>query len=160
MNEQNQKLIASFYDAFNRKDYKMMQQMYADNASFSDPVFTNLDSKGVRAMWEMLLTASKDLRVVVSDIKATDRSGECKWEAFYTFTATGNKVRNIIFAQLVFDNNGKIVMHTDRFDLYRWSRMAFGITGVLMGWTSFFQNKVRATAMTRLQKFIDKKSGY
>jgi ketosteroid isomerase-like protein len=157
MTEENKTLITRFYEALNRKDYTTMQQMYADNASFSDSVFVNLNSKEVRAMWEMLLTSAKDLTVVVSDIKATDDTGECKWEAFYTFTATGRKVHNIIFANFVF-SHGKIVKHTDRFDLYRWSKMAFGFSGLLLGFTGFFQNKVRMTALSRLHKFMEKKS--
>jgi ketosteroid isomerase-like protein len=157
MAEENEKLIMRFYDAFNRKDYRTMQEMYADTACFSDSVFVNLNSKQVRGMWEMLLTSATDLKVVVSNIRATADTGECRWDAFYTFSATGKKVHNIIFANFVF-RDGKIVKHTDQFDLYRWSRMAFGLTGLLLGFTSFFQNKVRKTALTRLQKFIEKKS--
>jgi hypothetical protein len=129
--------------------------MYADNATFYDPVFANLDSAGVKAMWEMLLTASKDLELRVSNITANDTEGSCTWEAFYTFSATGRKVHNIIQAHFIF-SNGKIIQHTDRFDLYRWSRMAFGISGFLLGWTPFFKRKIQATAGGKLKKFMSK----
>lgn len=151
----NKETIHRFYDAFNKRDFKTMQSMYADNATFYDPVFKNLDSAGVKAMWEMLLTASKDLEVKVSSINANESEGSCTWEAFYTFTTTGRKVHNIIHARFNF-SDGKIVKHVDQFDLYRWSRMAFGVTGVLLGWTPFLQSKIQATAGGRLKKFMSK----
>ncbi len=149
----NQDLIHTFYAAFDQRDFKTMQSLYADHATFSDPVFTQLDSAGVKAMWEMLLTSAKDLKVSVGNVTANEAGGACTWEAFYTFSTTGRKVHNIIQAQFTFAN-GKIVKHVDRFDFYRWSRMAFGATGVLLGWTSFFQRKVQATANGKLRKFM------
>jgi ketosteroid isomerase-like protein len=48
----NQQLISNFYTAFQNKDYKTMQAAYTDTATFSDPVFENLNAAEVRAMWK------------------------------------------------------------------------------------------------------------
>ena len=121
-----------------------MAAQYADNASFSDPVFPDLDADGVRDMWRMLLEAD-DLTVEFSEVTADDTTGSARWDAWYTFSATGNKVHNIIFANFKFVD-GKIVRHDDKFDFWRWSRQALGAPGVLLGWTPFIRNKVQTMA--------------
>jgi hypothetical protein len=151
----NEQIISKFYSAFNARDYKTMQSFYHPNASFYDPVFENLNSGEVKAMWEMLTTTAKDLKIECSEININETTGSCRWDAWYTFTATGRQVHNIIHASFNF-KDGKIIKHNDRFDLWRWTRMALGLPGVLLGWSPLIQNKVRRTAQGRLKKFLTK----
>ena len=153
MNE-NELLIQKFYTCFQNKDYKGMQECYADNAIFNDSVFKNLNSNQVKAMWEMLIKNGKDLRLEFKDIKATKSNGTAHWDAYYTFSKTGNKVINRIDATFTFEN-GKIVSHTDYFNFYTWAKQALGIMGILLGWTSFMKNKVQKSAMKSLTAFIN-----
>ena len=149
----NEQLITKFYSSFQNKDYKNMQDCYADHARFSDAVFTGLDAKQVRAMWEMLIKNGKDLKLTFGNVKGDMAGGNAEWTATYTFSRTGNKVTNNINARFEI-KNGKIVKHTDSFPFYTWAKQAFGFTGLLIGWTPFFQNKVRTTAMESLAKFM------
>jgi hypothetical protein len=149
----NTDLIFQFYSAFGKKDYKTMQDAYHPEAKFTDPVFPDLSANEVKAMWQMLVTSAKDLKVGCSDVWANDEHGECKWEAWYTFTATGRQVHNIIYASFEF-KDGKIFRHDDEFNFWRWSRMALGNPGLLLGWSPVIINKVRKTAGGRLRKFI------
>ena len=130
-----------------------MQDCYADNATFNDAVFSNLNAKQVKVMWEMLLKTGKDLRLEFKNIKADDKTGSAEWIAYYTFSRTGNKVVNRIKAGFVFEN-GKIVKHTDDFDFYTWAKQSLGTTGLLLGWTPFLKNKIRSTAMQNLNDFM------
>ena len=130
-----------------------MQSLYRDDDSFSDPVFQNLNAKEARAMWEMLISASTDLKIEYSAVSADDRGGKCMWQAWYTFTATGRKVHNVIYANFSF-RDGKILSHIDKFDFWRWSKMALGTPGLVLGWTPIIRNKVRTTARRRLDKFM------
>ena len=148
-----EELIKNFYLAFDRKDYKTMQSLYHPDAKFDDPAFPDLNSKQVKAMWQMLVTSATDLRVEASDISANEHSGKCMWQAWYTFTATERKVHNVIYASFEF-KDGLIYRHTDRFDFWRWSKMALGTTGILLGWTPFIERKVRERARRRLDKFM------
>lgn len=153
----NQKLINHFYNSFNQRDYKAMQDCYADNATFSDEVFQNLNSAEVRAMWKMLCLRGKDLQIHFQNVTADEKSGSCEWIANYTFSQTGKKVKNQIKASFEFEN-GKIIKHLDSFDFYKWSSQALGLTGKLLGWTSFLKNKVRQTARKSLTDFMKQDS--
>jgi ketosteroid isomerase-like protein len=150
----NEKLINRFYNSFAQRDYKAMQDCYADNATFSDEAFQNLNSAQVKAMWEMLIKRGKDLQIRFQNVTANEKSGSCEWIANYTFSQTGRKVENHIKANFEFEN-GKIIKHLDQFDFYKWSSQALGLPGKLLGWTSFLKNKVRATAMKSLTDFMN-----
>src|SRR5262249_687516 len=97
---------------------------------------------------------AKDLRIEASAIVADDTKGRAHWDAHYTFS-TGRKVLNRIDAEMTFAN-GKIVAHTDHFDLWKWSRMAIGPAGMLLGWTPFMQKKIRGQAMSGLEAWLAK----
>jgi len=152
---QNKERINKFYTAFQKKDYKTMQDCYANNATFSDPVFENLNAAEVRAMWQMLITRATDLALEFKNVAADETSGRAEWMATYTFTSTGNKVVNKIKANFVFEN-GKIKEHKDSFGFYKWAKQALGFKGLLLGWTSFLHNKVKQQARNNLIKFMSK----
>jgi len=122
----NKKIIVDFYEAFSNKDYVRLQTLYHEDATFSDPVFRNLNAMQVRAMWEMLIRSGHDLKITFHDVKADDQKGSCRWEAYYTFSLTGRKVHNIIHASFEF-RESKIHRHTDRFSFWRWAGMALGL---------------------------------
>jgi len=151
----NAGLIAGFYAALDRRDAETMVACYAPDAVFSDPVFPRLDAAGVAAMWRMLCARGKDLRVVASDIAADATSGRAHWVATYTYSATGRPVVNRIDAAFTF-RDGRIVRHVDRFDLYRWTRQALGVKGVLLGWLPPVQRAVRRQAAHALAAWRDK----
>jgi len=154
----NEKLLHTFYTAFQQKDFKTMQSCYSDHAVFSDPVFTNLNVIEVKAMWQMLCTKGKDLQLTFSGVSANDTTGIARWEAHYTFGATGRKVINKISAQFVFEN-GKIIQHTDSFNFYKWARQALGLSGLLFGWTPLVKNRVRTMAKRSLNQFMEQNKG-
>ncbi len=148
----NAELITRFYEAFGQRDGETMAACYHPDASFSDPVFPSLDGEGAGDMWRMLTEGADDLRIEFSDVRADDDAGSAHWEAWYTFSATGRHVHNVIDARFEF-RDGLIARHDDRFDFWRWSRQALGLPGVLLGWTPILRNKVRSTAGNRLVKW-------
>jgi ketosteroid isomerase-like protein len=148
----NEELINRFYSAFATGDHATMGASYANDATFSDPVFPSLSAEEVRAMWRMFCTGGNDITVRFSDVRADDRTGSARWEAVYKFPKTGREVHNKIAASFTFDN-GKIVRHEDRFDLYAWTRMALGPTGLLLGWTPLVKGQVRKQAAAQLRRF-------
>jgi len=154
----NEQLIEKFYSAFNQKDWKTMQSCYHDEVVFNDPAFSNLKGKAAKAMWHMLAAAAKDFSLTYNQVAADEINGSCHWEAAYSFSKTGRKVLNKIDATFEF-KDGLIYRHTDQFDFWKWTQMALGVPGILLGWTPFLQNKVKATAMRGLKKFMNE-NGY
>ncbi len=152
-------LIEKFYTCFQQKDWKGMQACYHDQVIFSDPVFRNLKEGKAKAMWHMLVTAGKDLTISFQHIKTEGTIGSCDWEAQYSFSRTGRKVHNIIHAKFEF-REGRIIQHRDSFSLWRWSGMALGPAGLILGWTPFMKSKIRAMAATNLTKFIQEHPEY
>lgn len=152
----NAELIQKFYTAFQKLDAAPMAECYHDDAVFSDPVFQNLPAWKARGMWAMLCDRAKDFSLVFRDVQADDNSGRAYWEPTYTFSKTNNIIVNKINARFEF-KDGKIIKHTDRFSLWRWTRMALGAPGIFMGWTPMVQNKVRKEAMTGLEMYCKRK---
>jgi len=152
MNE-NEQLIRNFYSAFQNKDYKTMQESYADNAVFSDPVFKNITSEQVKSMWEMFCLNGKDLTIEISQVSASEFKAQAKWKASYIFSATGRKVVNHVKANFVLEN-GKILSHTDHSNFYKWTCQALGLKGILLGWTPIVKNKIRIAASRNLDLFM------
>lgn len=152
----NERLIEKFYQAFQKRDYKGMNECYHPNIEFSDAVFKDLKGDRAKAMWEMLCSRAADLDIVFTNIKANDKTGSAHWDATYTFSKTGNKVLNSIDAQFEF-RDGKIIKHTDTFDLWKWASQALGIKGQLLGWLPMVQNAIRKEASSNLDHFLKKK---
>jgi ketosteroid isomerase-like protein len=148
----NAALIHLFYQAMQAGDAEAMAECYAADACFSDPVFVSLQGDQAADMWRMLLSRAKDFRIAFEDIEAGDRSGSAHWTAHYTFSPTGRPVVNRIRASFEF-TDGKIVRHTDRFDLWRWSAQALGLKGLLLGWAPPVRQAIRRQAAAGLAAF-------
>lgn len=141
-----------FYEAFMVRDHYTMGLLYAEHATFSDPVFPLLNAKGVRLMWQMLLSRAEDLGIEVKIVEDAPTRARVDWVAYYTFTQTQRPVVNRIHTEMTLAA-GKIVRQVDSFSLWRWSRQALGTRGLLLGWTPIVRNKVQAQAANSLRQF-------
>jgi ketosteroid isomerase-like protein len=151
----NASLLESFYKSFQQKDGDGMADCYHADIRFSDPVFVNLEGEQAGGMWRMLCARAADLEVEFSGIEADDEQGKAHWEARYTFSKTGRKVHNRIDARFRF-RDGKIIEHLDHFDFWRWSRMALGPIGLLLGWSPIVRNKVRRQSAALLKSYLER----
>ena len=152
---QNEQIIERFYSAFQKLDYATMQSCYSDDIIFNDPAFGILENGEAKAMWEMLCKNAKNFSLSFSNIQLLDEEyATCNWVATYTFSKTGRKVVNRIKAHMKLQD-GKIVEHTDQFDIWKWSGQALGLPGILLGWSGYMKNKIRYNARKSLEKFMD-----
>lgn len=150
-------VVERFYEAFARRDAAAMAACYHPLATFEDPAFGPLDREGACAMWAMLLSRSADLCVTHQVLNEAGDTVHARWEARYTFTRTGRPVINRIEATFTLED-GLIRTHQDRFGFWTWARQAFGLTGLLLGWTPWFQAKVRREAQRALKAHRAKSS--
>lgn len=145
-----------FYEAFAKGDAAAMAACYHPDATFEDPAFGSLDREGACAMWAMLVGRATDL-AITHQVVSEGNPVVVRWDARYTFTRTGRPVLNHIEATLTLEG-GLIRTHRDRFSFWAWARQAFGPVGLLLGWTSWFQTKVRAEALRGLAVYRAKQA--
>lgn len=151
----NTEIVEQFYMAFSEKNADKMIGYYDDNIVFEDPAFGELQGNKAKSMWKMLLSNNNDIVISYSNIIEEKNIVTAHWTAEYIFSKTGRKVINNVFAKFEFEN-GKIIKHTDTFNLHKWSSQAMGLKGYLLGWTSFFKNKLQKQTNFLLDKFISK----
>ena len=157
----NAQTLTKFYSAFATLDTDTMATCYADEVAFDDEVFSLRGKAEVMGMWRMLCEATRakgrDVwKLEFSAIDANVTQGHAHWDAHYRFSATGRMVLNRIDGVFSFNPQGLITRHRDSFNFWSWSRQALGTPGVVLGWTPFLRNKVRAQALANLRKFLAK----
>jgi limonene-1,2-epoxide hydrolase len=154
----SQQTATRFYRAFQSGDAAVMASCYHPELQYSDPVFGKLSHKEACGMWTMLLERSKGALQIEFDILSADASEvQVKWVASYPFGKYKRPVTNVILAKMHIEG-GLIVQHHDRFNFWKWSRQALGISGWLLGWTPLLQNKVRQQSRQLLKKQLSKQS--
>ena len=150
---ENEQLIRHFYESFAQNNAEEMTSCYADEIEFSDPAFGLLKGADAKNMWKMLVERAKgNIRIEFSNVHADAQKGSADWTADYLFSKTGRQVFNEIHAEFEF-KDGRIIRHTDTFDIWKWSRQALGTSGLLLGWSAFMQNKIRQNARESLLEY-------
>lgn len=153
----NETTITKFYTAFANADAKQMCECYHPKIQFSDPAFGLLKGEEVCQMWKMLIERSKgNLKIDFYEVKANEHLGSAYWIATYRFSKTNRKVVNTIATKFHFQE-GLIIKQTDDFDIWKWSKQAFGLKGLLLGWTGFMQKKIQEQARMALKMYSEKK---
>jgi hypothetical protein len=150
-----EKVANNFYLAFQLKNANRMIECYHQELQFEDPAFGKLSYAQACGMWKMLCESAKDLSIEYSILKSEDNYVEVRWIAEYSFSKTGKFVHNEIIAQLTF-KDGKIIQHTDNFDLFKWAKQAMGLQGWLIGSTPFFRKKLQQQTNYQLAKYMQK----
>ena len=154
----NQKTIEEFYQAFQNRDAEKMASLYHHDIIFRDPAFGELKGEHAGNMWRMLMSqADKNLTIRYSKVQADENRGSANWEADYLFSKTGRYVKNKIKAEFEF-KDGLIYRHTDYFNIWKWSQMALGPIGYVLGFTPFVKNKIRRQALSGLKKFEESRN--
>jgi len=141
-----------FYDAFMVRDHYTMGLLYANHATFRDPVFPRLTAQGARLMWQMLLSEAEDLEVNANILEDGPERARVDWTARYTFTPTKRVVVNRVHTDMVVAA-GKIVQQVDDFSFWRWAGQALGWKGWLLGATPLVRDKVQRQAAKSLKEF-------
>lgn len=146
-------VIHTFYESFAALDAEGMVACYHDDILFDDPAFGYLRGEKAKAMWRMLVQSQQGKEFIVThgEVSSQGKKGQAHWEAKYHFGK--RPVHNIIEASFEFQD-GKIIRHSDHFDLYRWARQAMGGSGWLIGWTPFFRKRLQGITRRRLETFL------
>jgi ketosteroid isomerase-like protein len=152
MAHKNEALIHRFYAGFSQRNAEAMISCYHKDVVFHDPVFSTLKYADTCGMWRMLCERGKDLKVALVKADADESGGEAEWVAEYTFSATGRPVINQVHSKFTF-RDGLIISQNDNFDLWKWTRMALGAKGVLLGWTPLVKNALQKNVKQALAAY-------
>ncbi len=151
----NIELIEKFYTSFAEGNVKGMTECYDKKVTFQDPAFGTLKGERAYKMWEMLLSGKTEaVKISFNKIEANIESGRANWIAEYRYGKKKRKVINNVLANFKF-KDGKIIVHKDTFNLWKWTRQAMGPIGLLLGWTPFMKNKIQLTTNKKLDDFIN-----
>ncbi|WP_026235625.1 nuclear transport factor 2 family protein [Echinicola pacifica] len=154
----NKELIQKFYTSFSEGNAAGMVACYHDEVVFEDPAFGQLKGERAKKMWEMLLSKKGGAAKISFDqVHATADSGAAHWLAEYTYGKQNRKVINRVEASFKF-KEGKIIEHIDSFDLWKWTQQAMGLSGYLLGWSSFIKTKIQQTTKAKLDAFLESQS--
>ena len=148
---QQEDLIFKFYTAFSKGDIEAMIACYHVDIEFEDPAFGMLQGDQVGAMWQMLLSKKEESEMNISFHVLNEQ--QATWTAHYKYGPKKRKVINHVHAHFEF-KDGLISKHIDRFNLWKWSQQAFGLSGYLLGWSGCMKDKIQATTNKLLMKFM------
>ncbi len=153
---QNETTITQFYTAFSNNNIDKMLECYHDEVTFEDPAFGKLEGEHAKNMWRMLLLRGGDtMKITFKNVTANTNTGSAEWTAIYEYGEQKRKVTNNVNANFKF-KDGKIIKHTDTFDLWKWTQQALGLSGYLLGWSSFMKGKIQQQTNGLLRKFENK----
>ena len=151
----NFELLDKFYSSFKHGDANLMNDCYHPNVEFKDPAFGILKEGKPSLMWEMLLSNKEAApKISFKILEADVHSGKAEWKAEYFFGPQKRRVINNVKSEFIF-NDGKIIKHTDTFDIWKWSKQALGPLGYLLGWTPLMKVIVQKMANKNLDKYMN-----
>ena len=153
----NIKLIENFYHCFQQLDSAGMARCYHPEVYFSDPVFNKLHGDSAIAMWQMLCSQAQSFELEIIDMNCDEQQGIAHWEARYIFSHTDREVHNLIESRFRF-KDARIINHHDDFNFWKWSSMALGPTGLLLGWTPMLKRRIQNQAARNLSRFMKNRS--
>lgn len=139
--------LTHLYDALARRDGEAMAALYAEDATFEDPVF-RLRGPDIGRMWVELTRRARGFAISYSIAEAGPDSGVVESTARYLFGGR-RPVVNVIRSEIRFEG-GRIVQQVDRFDFRRWASQALGLPGRLFGRFEWFRRSVARRVARKL----------
>lgn len=148
----NEKLIHCYLRALRERDLQTMQMCYHGSITYEDDLFRELRKEEVGAMWEMRFGENPVWEVEYREVEASNVWGRAYWTLTYGHSKSGKPRRRHIVARFTF-YEGKILYHSDAFNLYNWVKETQGAWWRFLVWFSPFRYFLRAGAHRRLKRF-------
>lgn len=130
-----EELVAQrFFDAFGGRKPEVMNALYADGATWSDPIFGRLDRSSTQGMWKMLLGRQSTFWTFKYEFLPSKSQDVVRvsWIATYDFVfklplpfakPRTNRVANHGTTEMKIQD-GRILWQTDTYDINAWIRQA------------------------------------
>jgi uncharacterized protein len=114
---------------------------YDKDAVFSSPVIGDVRGADVRTLWQAIFAATRDntLSFTIVDLGLT--SARVEGLATYSLVASGRPVISE-FSSVLHIRDLRVLFHDETFDAWAWARMAFGPTGLMLGWSKAWHRHI------------------
>ena len=151
---ENIEKIKSYFHSFTKGDIEHLIECYHSQIRLKDPIFGSLTGKDVSDMLRMIIDVSQgNYKISFSNIYVDKVYGAASWRAEYIYAPTGRKIVTDVTSEFQFQN-GKIFRQTNKFDLWLWFKMAYGLKGYLIGWASFIRTNLHKRAYNSIRNHI------
>jgi hypothetical protein len=148
-------LIENFYKLLSNKKYNSIAQLYHQDASFTDGIFSV--SGQIEGMWHFMCGIANDFTLTVKSIEQKNNIFVVNWESFYFLN--GKRIHNILTSTIKLQGN-KIIEQRDEFSFYRIARQTGGTKGVLLGWLPAARTAIRSKMLIAFDDFLLKNPKY
>lgn len=116
-----EQVATEFFTAFQNKDLKTFEKLYAPGATFHDPIY-DLKGRGETVgMWKSLFAAGKDLKLSFKVLESGLDGAKVAWTADYK--VFGRPVHNEAVSELTV-KDGQITAQKDSWSWSKWARQA------------------------------------
>lgn len=137
-------IVKEFYEALNKRDYKIVNGLYHSEAKYRDEIF-DFNGIEIHALWYNATLPEMDISVKLESIREEGDKVITEWEMRYTLDIIKRRIN--LKEKGVFEfKDEKIYRHTDTYDFWAWCTQAFGAIGRVMGWSNWLRNRVRNQA--------------
>lgn len=149
-----ERTIHQLYTSIANGAISKIDECYSPTVKFYDPIFGSLNNNEVPKMWEMLIKRNQgEIKIEYTILKSDNYTASVQWIAKYTFGKKQRKITNVVQSNLYL-KDGLIIKQKDDFNIWTWSKQAFGWSGYLLGWTGYMQQKIQEKALVSLKNFI------
>jgi hypothetical protein len=108
---------------------------------FSSPFIGEVRGGALEPLWRAIFAATRDntLSFTIVDLGLT--SARVEGLTTYSLVASGRSVTSM-FDSVLHIRDRRVLRHDDTFDAWSWARMAFGPTGLMLGWSKAWQRQI------------------
>lgn len=150
----NQELVEKFYRCFEYLDGEGMVSCLAEDTIYNDPIYGIIKGEYAAGLWRMRCKNLVDMKIDIIDFVELDHEYiKCKWNSTF-FSRSSAKQISMTMTSFMKINDQKITEHSDAYRLSDWLAKAYGLTGILFGWSGWMKKREQSRYRTMLEKFV------
>jgi len=140
-------LLLKFFKAVQTQDVKAIGECYHNDIEYYEPAYGKMTGPRALGYWSFFFSQVKEMQCEYDGLKINGDKGTLHIEEWYTWSATGHAVHNLVDCEFDF-KDGKIFRHIDNYNLNAWAFQSLGAK--YLGWTK----KTREQEVEKFEDFL------
>jgi ketosteroid isomerase-like protein len=128
------------FSALTRRDPAGIVACYDRSGSFSSPIAGDIRRQDLEAFWRSVFKRTRDNELTFAIMDAGLTHARVEGCASYVLLASGRNV-SCPFVSMLHVRDGLVRRHVDFFDAWAWAQMAFGASGLVLGWSNTWRRR-------------------